>query len=207
MASSPADRDHVQNPWLAGDQTGERYAARIARRAEEAVAQGRSPHGEADLVTSLGARTVLDAGCGTGRVAIELARRGVEVLGVDLDPSMLAVAAAQAPELTWVHDDLAALDLDRRFDVAVAAGNVMCFLTPGTLPAVVANLGRHLHPGGQLVAGFAIRNGPGGSPVPLRDYDRACAEAGMALVDRFSTWEGTPYVDQDYAVSIHLAPH
>ena len=34
--------------------------------------------------------TVLDAGCGTGRVAIEPARRGIEVVGADVDPSMLA---------------------------------------------------------------------------------------------------------------------
>ena len=44
-------------------------------------------------------RRVLDAGCGTGRVAIELARRGIEVVGVDADPDMLERARRRAPQL------------------------------------------------------------------------------------------------------------
>ena len=60
------------------------------------AAAGENIHGEADLVADLarriGGRRILDAGCGTGRVAIELARRGFEVVGVDADPSMLATA-------------------------------------------------------------------------------------------------------------------
>jgi SAM-dependent methyltransferase len=75
------------------------------------AAAGANPHGEADLVCSFSPRTVLDGGCGTGRVAIELARRGVAVVGVDLDADMLAVARRKAPELTWVLADLAHLDL------------------------------------------------------------------------------------------------
>src|SRR5919204_5229355 len=51
---------------------------------------GENVHGEADFVESFHPGSVLDAGCGTGRVAIELARRGIEVVGVDLDPGMLA---------------------------------------------------------------------------------------------------------------------
>jgi len=58
-------------------------------------------HGEATFVEALGVRRVLDAGCGTGRVAIELARRGLDVVGVDADPGMLSAARAKAPELEW----------------------------------------------------------------------------------------------------------
>ena len=59
---------------------------------------GEGIHGEADLISALSAGgSVLDAGCGTGRVAIELARRGHEVVGVDLDPGMLDTARAKAP--------------------------------------------------------------------------------------------------------------
>ncbi len=73
------------------------------------AARGESVHGEADLVTSLvpSGAAVLDAGCGTGRVAIELASRGYEVVGVDLDPAMLDLARAKAPELGWLQGDLA----------------------------------------------------------------------------------------------------
>jgi SAM-dependent methyltransferase len=179
---------------------------------------GQNVHGEADLVEGLGPASVLDAGCGTGRVAIELDRRGIEVVGVDLDPSMLAGARAKAPHLTWVAADLATLDLtsldltslddtglDRRrdFDVVLLAGNVMIFLTPGSEPAVVAALARHLRPGGALVAGFQLQPGR----LPLAAYDRHCTAAGLLLEHRWATWDKTPFEGGDYAVSVHRHDH
>ena len=197
----------IENPWLSGGSDGEDYADRLREAVAAAEAEGRSPHGEADLVTALGPRSVLDAGCGTGRVGIELAARGVDVVGVDLDPSMLAVARREAPDVPWVEHDLAGLAMDRAFDVVVAAGNVMIFLTPGTLDAVVASLAGHLHPGGHLVAGWHLPGGPSGQPLDLATYDAACGTAGLSLVDRLATWEGEPYAGGEYAVSIHrLAP-
>ena len=65
------------------------------------AAAGQNIHGEADVVEALlaeyGGHTVLDAGCGTGRVAIELDRRGFPVTGVDADPDMLAAARDSPP--------------------------------------------------------------------------------------------------------------
>lgn len=72
---------------------GDAYQARF----DEIAAGGGEVHGEAELVRSLGPGSVLDAGCGTGRVAVELARHGIEVVGVDLDASMLATARRLAP--------------------------------------------------------------------------------------------------------------
>ena len=77
------------------------------QRWADLAAAGASVHGEADLVTSFAPRTVLDAGCGTGRVAIELARRGIEAVGVDADPAMLDRAREKAPDLRWIEADLA----------------------------------------------------------------------------------------------------
>ena len=106
---------------------------------------GEGIHGEADLISALSAGgSVLDAGCGTGRVAIELARRGHEVIGVDLDPGMLDTARAKAPELEWHLADLLDIDLARTFDLVALPGNVMIFLSPGTEADVVANMARHL---------------------------------------------------------------
>lgn len=178
-------------------------AATYDDRWQELAAAGRSIHGEADLVESLGPLSVLDAGCGTGRVAIELDRRGIDVVGVDLDPAMLATARAKAPDLAWVQGDLAACDFDRRrFDVVVAAGNVMIFLAPGTEAQVVANLARHLEPGGRLVAGFSLEPGR----LDLAAYDAHASAAGLALADRWATWGRAPYAGGDYAVSVHRAP-
>ena len=75
--------------------------------------------------------SVLDAGCGTGRVAIELAARGLDVVGSDIDAQMLAQAHVKAPELAWVESDLGSLNLGRTFDVVVMAGNVILFVEPG----------------------------------------------------------------------------
>ena len=121
--------------------------------------------GEADLVESLlrasGGTRVLDAGCGTGRVAIELAGRGFSVVGVDADPAMLTVARDKAPELRWVQADLVdtATAVPDEFDVVVLAGNVMIFLDQGTESTVVAQLADRLTPGGVLVAGFQLLAG------------------------------------------------
>lgn len=174
---------------------GDEYQARFDRLA----ASGADVHGEADLVASYGPATVLDAGCGTGRVAIELARRGIEVVGVDLDTSMLATARRRAPELQWVEADLSTFDLERAFDLVVLAGNVPLFTPPGTHAALVARCAAHVGPAGHLVAGFSLDRGYG-----LDDWDRDAAAAGLALVERFATWDRQPFAGGPYAVSVHV---
>lgn len=167
-------------------------------RWDELAAAGGHPHGEADLVMTLEPRTVLDAGCGTGRVAIELARRGVETAGVDLDADFIARAQAKEPQIDWQLGDLASVDLGRRFDAVVAAGNVMIFLTPGTEGVVLANLARHCEPEGRVVVGFQIR----AHRLPLERFDTLASAAGLVLVERFATWERDPFRAGDYAVSV-----
>jgi SAM-dependent methyltransferase len=170
---------------------------------------GHEIHGEADFVQRYGPATVLDAGCGTGRVGIELARRGVHVIGADLDPAMLEVARAKAPDIRWELADLGTLDLRDDdgapvvVDLVVLAGNVMIFVAAGTEAAVLARCVAHLRPGGLVIAGFQLR--PGG--LALAAYDAAAASVGLEPVDRFATWDGDPFVaGGDYAVSAHRTP-
>jgi SAM-dependent methyltransferase len=166
------------------------------------AASGVDVHGEADFVMTLSPASVLDAGCGTGRVAIELDRRGVEVVGVDVDPSMLDAAHRRAPDVEWVAADLADFDLGRTFDVVVMAGNVPLFTAPGTNAAVVERCARHLAPGGALVAGFQHTRG-----YSLDDYDADCTTAGLALDARYATWDRVQFPgDGSYAVSVHRRP-
>lgn len=187
----------------AGMERGAGYAARFA----ELAAAGADVHGEARLCASLvpaGAR-ILDAGCGTGRVAVRLAELGFDCVGVDLDPSMLTEARRAAPELPWVLADLASLDLGREFDLVVAAGNVLPFVAAGTEAAVVARLAAHLRPDGALVCGFGLdaRHLPSaGAPVDLAEFDRWCTAAGLEREHRFSTWDGEPYGGGGYAVTV-----
>ncbi|HVT42032.1 MAG TPA: class I SAM-dependent methyltransferase [Acidimicrobiales bacterium] len=175
------------------------------RRFEQLEASGADVHGEAALVQHYGPESVLDAGCGTGRVAIELHRRGHRVVGVDVDPAMLERARSKAPDLEWVQGDLTdeALDLGRTFDVVVLAGNVLIFVPPGTEGQVIANTARWLAPGGRLVAGYSHR--PGGLD-PAR-HDAYAAAAGLELEDRWSTWDRRPFTEgDDYAVAVHRRP-
>lgn len=187
---------------------GEAYATRIAAIA----ATGKDMHGEARFCSALaspGAR-ILDAGCGTGRVGARLAELGFDVVGVDVDSSMLAVAA-RIPGVRWQHGDLASLDLPGAgiadpFDLIVAAGNIFPFLAPGTGSAVAARLAAHLRVGAPLVAGFGLDYAnlpPTAAIVALADYDTWCAAAGLELESRHSTWDGDPWDGHGYAVSVH----
>jgi SAM-dependent methyltransferase len=174
--------------WL--EETGGTTGAAYEQRFRDLAAAGANVHGEADAVARLrpGGR-VLDAGCGTGRVARELARRGHEVVGVDSDASMLEVARAQAPDLRWVDADLAALALPDRFDAVVMAGNVVVFVAPGTEQQVVDRCAAHLVPGGLLVSGWRTDR------LPRAGYDALAAAAGLEPVERWSTWDGDPWTD------------
>ena len=171
---------------------GDRYQARF----DELAATGTDVHGEATFVRSFAPRSVLDAGCGSGRVAVELARHDIDVVGVDVSASMLATARRAAPALAWIEADLATMDLGRRFDVVVMAGNVLLFTPPGTEAAVVAACARHVD--GVLVAGFQLDRAYG-----LERYDADCAAAGLVLAERFATWDRAPFADDAYAVSVH----
>ena len=193
---------------LTGGTSGKDYAARFAALA----GGGKDMHGEARFCASLvptGAR-VLDAGCGTGRVMIRLAQLGYDCVGVDLDPSMLAVAQKEAPGLPWIQADLAEFDpvaanVTTDFDLVVAAGNIFPLLATGTEPAVVTRLAATLRPGGLMVAGFGLDKThlPVPPSITLPEYDTYCAAAGLTLVDRFATWDADPYDDGGYAVSVH----
>ncbi len=171
---------------------GAEYQARF----DQLAASGVDVHGEATFVRAYEPKTVLDAGCGTGRVAIELARHGIDVVGADVDASMLATARNNAPHVEWVESDLAELDLGRVFDVVVMAGNVPLFTPPGTQNALVAGVAKHV--GEVLVAGFSLDRG-----YTADEYDEHCANAGLRLVERYATWDRAEFRGGDYAVSVH----
>lgn len=194
----------MDSRWRTTGMSGNNYDARFAAIARS----GQDVHGEANLVAAFGITSVLDAGCGTGRVAIELARRGLAVVGADRDANMLAAARQKAPHLEWYLDDLTSLhvpdpntpDQPRSFDAIVMAGNVMIFLDPGTEAAVIDNMARHLNPGGLLIAGFQLNSGG----IDLRRYDTYAAQSGLTLYERWSTWDRQPWTTtSNYAVSVH----
>jgi SAM-dependent methyltransferase len=100
--------------------------------------------------------TVLDLACGPGRHALELARRGYTVTGVDRTAAYLAQAAAQAGEegleIEWVHDDMRSFTRPGAFDLAINLFTAFgYFEDPEDDRRVAANLVAALRSGGTLV--------------------------------------------------------
>jgi SAM-dependent methyltransferase len=99
--------------------------------------------------------TVLEIASGTGRVALQLAREGLAVVGVDASPEMVAVARERAsglPNARFELGDMRSFDLREQFGLAIVPAHSFQFMTtPGDQVAALANFGRHLLPGGRLV--------------------------------------------------------
>jgi SAM-dependent methyltransferase len=97
-----------------------------------------------------GARTLLDAACGTGAHLEHLT--GYEAEGLDLDPEMLAVARERLPDLAFHEGDMVAFDLGRRFDAVVCMFSSIGYVrTEERLRSAIAAMARHLEAGGVLV--------------------------------------------------------
>lgn len=110
------------------------------------------------LATGLGARTIVDLGCGTGLLTRELAVRGRRVIGVDPSPAMLAVARrhAGAERVAWIEGDCSALGSPRA-DLVLMTGHVaQIFLEDVDWAATLRAIHRALRPGGWVA--FESRN-------------------------------------------------
>jgi len=100
---------------------------------------------------------VLEAGCGTGRIALEIARAGIDCDGVDISSAMLdrfRSKLAGEPEsvrrrIAVTQADFRTASLDRRFALIIAPGNVMnSFIERDDQRAWLGNVRRHLATGG-----------------------------------------------------------
>jgi SAM-dependent methyltransferase len=169
------------------------------------AAEGADLGGEARLVDAMVAprSRILDAGCGPGRVAAILHERGHTVVGVDVDPELIAAAQEDHPRPRWVVADLAELDLptageQQPFDAAVIAGNVMTFLAPDTETDVLRRVAAHVRPDGRVIVGFGLDRG-----LALDRFDQAVTDAGLHIEHRFATWDLRPWSDEaDFAVTV-----
>ena len=108
------------------------------------------------LAVPRGAR-VLDVGCGVGRWSRRLARRGAEVTGIDLSPTMIAEARRRAEaegvatNCRFMTQDLKDLDAGAQFDVVLGVTVLQHILDPRALRSAVTRMTDHLAPGGQMV--------------------------------------------------------
>lgn len=187
-----------QSKWITKTLEDPDHSNWYIERFRAKAAAGEDLAGEARFVHAMvpPAARLLDAGCGPGRVGGALFEWGHEVVGVDVDPVLIAAAEEDHPGPRWLVGDLAELDLARHgisegFDVILGAGNVMTFLAPSTRRSVLARLGHHLRPGGRLVVGFGS-----GRDYPFDDFFDDVATAGLVVDLKLATWDLRPF-DQD----------
>jgi SAM-dependent methyltransferase len=120
---------------------------------------------------------VLDLGCGTGRVALHLARNGHSVLGLDRDAELLAALAERASGLAAEAElgDAAAFALGARFGLALAPMQLLQLLDPGQRAGCLRCVASHLNPGGLAAAAIVADPPPadaGAPPLPdAREVD------------------------------------
>ena len=112
------------------------------------------------LARSLGG-PLLDLACGTGTMAIHLARLGYQVTGLDIVPEMIAwatrKAAAQAVSVEWVLADARSFQLGKQFPFIYMLGNAFQhFLTRADQEALLARVREHVQPDGRFL--FCTRN-------------------------------------------------
>ena len=189
--------------WIRMTEEDPEHSTAYVQRFRTLAADGFDLGGEARLVDAMlprGAR-VLDAGCGPGRVGAVLHAAGHQVVGVDVDPVLIAAAEEDHPGPRWLLRDLAELDLtedEEPFDGVVCAGNVMTFVAPSTRRRVLERLRAHVHEESRAAFGFGAGRG--------YDFDEFLADArsaGWAPDLLLATWDLRPFTpDAEFLVAL-----
>lgn len=195
----------ITNGWLQLIEQNPGHSAWYIERFRAMAAEGRDLDGEVRFIDAMVSRKarILDAGCGPGRVGGRLAALGHQVIGVDVDPELIAAARLDHPGSEWIAADLTDLDLStggvtHEFDAIVCAGNVMTFLDPATRRSVLERLGAHLAAEGRIAIGFGAGRG--------YEFDEFFADvAGAGLHDelRLSSWDVRAFAaSSDFLVAV-----
>ncbi|MEM9561830.1 MAG: class I SAM-dependent methyltransferase [Actinomycetota bacterium] len=198
-----------QSRWVARTLEDPNHSAWYVERFRAKADAGEDLAGEARFLDAMLPRSarVLDAGCGPGRVGGILFRLGHDVVGVDVDPVLIAAAEEDHPGPTWIVGDLAELDLiphgaAEPYDGIIAAGNVMTFLAPSTRRVVLRRLGDHLKPDGRLVVGFGAER-----DYAFEDFFDDVSAVGLVVELKLATWDLRPFDDRaEFLVTVLRAP-
>jgi ubiquinone/menaquinone biosynthesis C-methylase UbiE len=108
----------------------------------------------AGLVKAVEPPKVADIGCGPGHVTAHLRNLGLDAVGIDLSPELLAIARREHPDVSFSEGSMTALDLADASLGGVLARWSIIHTPPEQLPEVFAEFSRVLVPGGVLLLGF-----------------------------------------------------
>jgi 2-polyprenyl-3-methyl-5-hydroxy-6-metoxy-1,4-benzoquinol methylase len=191
--------------WVRKTEADPGHSAWYVERFRSMARAGDDLAGEARFVDAMVPRgsRILDAGCGPGRVGSFLARAGHDVVGVDVDPVLIAAAEEDHPVATWLVGDLAEMDLPARgitepFDAVVCAGNVMPFLAPSTRSRVLGRLAAHLRTEGRIAVGFGSGRG-----YEFDDFFSDVDAAGLVPEVLLRAWDIRAFTaDSEFLVAV-----
>lgn len=187
-----AGEDHVATARAVYDMAAPRYVQLVGTEISSAT---EGPIDQSllvafiELVKKQTICRVADVGCGPGRAAAFMAERGLDVIGVDVSETMLAVARSAYPHIKFEEGQLDALP----FETGVLAGAVcwysIIYTPPDRLAQAFGELARVLIPGGYLLLAFQAedepihRTDPYDTHLPLTSYRHSVQEVAARLVD------------------------
>jgi ubiquinone/menaquinone biosynthesis C-methylase UbiE len=132
---------------------------------------------------------VADVGCGPGRVAAFMAERGLDVVGVDVSPAMLAVARTAHPHIKFEEGQLDALPIEAGELAGAVCWYSIIYTPPDRLAEAFDELTRVLIPGGYVLLAFQAEGEPvhradaHGTHLPLTSYRHSVQEVAGSLED------------------------
>ena len=140
-----------------------------------------------ELVKRQTVRRVADVGCGPGRAAALMADHGLNVLGVDVSPAMLAIASAAHPHIKFAEGQLDALPIESGELAGVVCWYSIIYTPRHRLIEAFEELARVLIPGGHLLLAFQAEGDPVhredafGSGLPLTSYRHSVSDVVSRL--------------------------
>lgn len=204
LAKASEERPPQPGTWKHAVAINPGHSAWYVERFRKMAAAGADLVGEARTIDAMVPRaaTILDAGCGPGRHAGYLHRAGHTVVGLDLDPVLIAAAEADEPGPRYVVGDLSNLTLPEgvpaSYDLIYSAGNVLAFLAADERRPALTALAALLTSEGRLVVGFGLLRG-----YPRAAFEADAAASGLVVEQRWSTWDLRPLADDsDFLVAV-----
>ena len=189
MTSTPsAEADFVTSTRHFYDAIAEDYADHFAGERGAKPRDWTVLAGFAELVSRGGVGRVADLGCGPGRSTRFLAAQGLDVFGLDLSESMLAIARRENPGLRFQQGSMLDLDIPDGALAAAVSWYSSIHTPVDRLPSLFAEFGRILAPGGHLLLAFQsgdqplTLDRPFGHPVTL-DFERRRPELMVELLE------------------------